>query len=191
MWETRRHRYSLAQRKSHFTFERLEHRLVLSGPGEGGIDEPTPLDLTRFESTEELEKYLIDDAIDKWGGLFGQPSWGYPPWPVPFPEFDFVATPLLRTAAEGATGAAADHSDTNTQVVGVDEADLVETDGNYLYILSGQEVVIADAWPHDELSVASRVEIDGQPLGQYLNGDRLTGLLPQQLMQQESWFFPC
>ena len=95
----------------------------------------------------------------------------------------FLERPEFRTTIDGAAGAAPDHSETNTQVVGVDEADLVETDGQYLYILSGQELVIADsgisltednAWTIGEFGVVSRVEIEGQPFGQYLSGDRLT-----------------
>ena len=31
-----------------------------------------------------------------------------------------------------------EHSETNTQVEGVDEADIVKTDGNFLYVLHGQ-----------------------------------------------------
>ncbi|NLB82242.1 MAG: hypothetical protein GX800_11690 [Clostridiaceae bacterium] len=34
----------------------------------------------------------------------------------------------------------ADHSETNVQVTGVDEADIVKTDGNYLYPVSGQKI---------------------------------------------------
>jgi uncharacterized secreted protein with C-terminal beta-propeller domain len=159
-----------AKRTSQFTFEHLESRMLLTGPGEGGTDDKTPaVALTRFGSAQELEQYLLGQALDRYGQLFGQPGW---------PGFWFLTdldvalgAPTARTGLEAASP---DHSDTNTQVAGVDEADLVETDGNYLYILSGQQLVIADAWPTEELSVASRWTIDGQPLGQYLNGDRLT-----------------
>ncbi len=35
-------------------------------------------------------------------------------------------------------------------------------------------MIIARAWPADELSVVSRTRIEGQPIGEYLNGTRLT-----------------
>lgn len=73
-------------------------------------------------------------------------------------------------------GGAPSHSATNTQVEGVDEGDRVETDGNYLYTISGQQVVIADSWPVDELRVVSRVNVPGQPFALYLREDRLTVL---------------
>lgn len=156
--------------------ESLETRRLLSGPGEDTSDALDQLELTRFESETELRDYLVADALKRWDGLFGQPA-----WPYAYPLYYGVDGPLAyrEGAIDFAEAPAAapdpDHSDTNTQVEGVDEADLVETDGNFLYILAGQELVVADAWPTSELSLVSpRYEIDGQPLGQYLNGDRLT-----------------
>jgi uncharacterized secreted protein with C-terminal beta-propeller domain len=66
------------------------------------------------------------------------------------------------------------YSETNVQVAGVDEGDIIETDGQQLYILTGGEVIIANAWPAGDLAVASRVPVQGTPIEQYLNGDRLT-----------------
>ena len=51
------------------------------------------------------------------------------------------------------------YSQTNTQEVGVDEADLVETDGQYLYMLSGGKLVIIDART-DQFNVVSETTID-------------------------------
>lgn len=65
------------------------------------------------------------------------------------------------------------HSETNVQVEGVDEADLIETDSDYLYTLTDGQLVITKAWPADQLEVASRVDIVGSPLGMYLDGDRV------------------
>ena len=144
---------------SPFTVEMLESRRVLAGPGDG------ELQLSRFESDAELEEFLLNDALEMWDGLFGQPGWPGP-WPVPLVD----APPFIRDLAGGGV----EHSDTNVQEAGVDEADIVENDGNYLYILSGSELVIADAWTPDELDVTARIEVEGQPIGEYLDGDRLT-----------------
>jgi uncharacterized secreted protein with C-terminal beta-propeller domain len=67
-------------------------------------------------------------------------------------------------------------SGTNTQEAGVDEADLVETDGQYIYSLEDDELIIASASPASAMSVVSRRAIDGTPLGLYRHGDRLTVL---------------
>jgi inhibitor of cysteine peptidase len=43
---------------------------------------------------------------------------------------------------EGAAGAAPDYSQTNAQVQGVDEGDIVKTDGTYIYVLRQNELII-------------------------------------------------
>jgi len=43
-----------------------------------------------------------------------------------------------------------DYSLTNVQVEGVDEADIVKTDGTYIYIISNQSIVILKAYPPEE-----------------------------------------
>lgn len=85
----------------------------------------------------------------------------------PWPPFDL-------DLSETSDGAGRDHSETNVQVAGVDEADLVETDGDYLYTLTHGQLVVTTAWPADELNVVGRTEIKGTPIGQYLHYDRLT-----------------
>lgn len=67
---------------------------------------------------------------------------------------------MKRAAADTAAGspprsAAADFSRTNVQVAGVDESDVVKTDGTYLYWVRGRQVVITEAAPADQMSVVS------------------------------------
>ncbi|MBR5539797.1 MAG: beta-propeller domain-containing protein [Clostridia bacterium] len=71
-----------------------------------------------------------------------------------------------------------EHSETNLQVVGVDEADIIKTDGRYLYVLSGGRVVVVD--PNDGYPqvlaefTLSHGEASGYGTsGMYLVGDRL------------------
>ncbi|MGI0016841.1 MAG: beta-propeller domain-containing protein, partial [Nitrososphaera sp.] len=70
-----------------------------------------------------------------------------------------------------------DYSGTNVQVAGVDEADFLKNDGKYAYVLSGDKLTIADAYPPEDAKVESRVSLDiaqGQSLqNMFLNGDRL------------------
>lgn len=56
------------------------------------------------------------------------------------------------------TGASADYSTTNVQVEGVDEADVVKTDGEYIYQVNKQRIVIAKAYPPQEMKVASMLD---------------------------------
>ncbi|MDD2422526.1 MAG: beta-propeller domain-containing protein, partial [Heliobacteriaceae bacterium] len=48
-----------------------------------------------------------------------------------------------------------DYSRTNLQVAGVDEADLVKTDGEYIYQVNGRRVVVVKAVPPEAMQVVS------------------------------------
>lgn len=70
-------------------------------------------------------------------------------------------------------GGGDDYSTTNVQVGGVDEGDIIKTDGKYIYTVTGNEVVIIDAYPADNAKELSRIKFDSQPSGIYINGDKL------------------
>ena len=52
-----------------------------------------------------------------------------------------------------------DYSGTNNQVAGVDEPDMVKTDGYFLYVLTGEDVVILRAYPASQAGVISRIDV--------------------------------
>ena len=60
--------------------------------------------------------------------------------------------------ALGSKGAV--HSETNIQVAGVDEADVVKTDGKFIYIASSDRVTVVEAFPVSELSNVSCIHSD-------------------------------
>jgi inhibitor of cysteine peptidase len=66
-----------------------------------------------------------------------------------------------------------DYSTTNIQVEGVDEADIVKTDGEYIYVVSNKSVVILKAYPAEEAEVLSKIDLDGALRGMFINGDKL------------------
>jgi hypothetical protein len=74
----------------------------------------------------------------------------------------------------GSRSSVPSHSGTNNQVQGVDEADIVQTDGNYLYILTQSDLVIVAAQPAADLAVASKTAIEGSPVAMFLDGTRLS-----------------
>jgi inhibitor of cysteine peptidase len=87
------------------------------------------------------------------------------------------ATPSAAPAAGAGTSEAGaqQHSGTNVQVEGVDEADLVKNDGNYVYAISGNTVFIVAAYPAREARVVSRIDFDRgtAPSEMFIRGDRL------------------
>jgi len=66
------------------------------------------------------------------------------------------------------------HSETNNQVAGVDELDKVKTDGQYIYTVSNNTVVIVSAYPVTNAQLVSRISILNQTIdGIFLSGNRL------------------
>ncbi|MCX6818908.1 MAG: beta-propeller domain-containing protein [Candidatus Aenigmarchaeota archaeon] len=75
---------------------------------------------------------------------------------------------------EGGAGTSAeDYSMTNIQVEGVDEADIVKNDGKYIYTVSGNKVVIVDAYPAENAKILSEIDINGTPSQIFINGNKL------------------
>lgn len=66
-----------------------------------------------------------------------------------------------------------EYSETNTQVEGVDEADRVKTDGQYLYLLSDRDLVVVRSWPAAETREVGRVRLGVWPSQFFLDGDRV------------------
>lgn len=82
----------------------------------------------------------------------------------------------LKNESAGAdTDNSADHSDTNVQVEGVDEADVVKTDGKYIFILSSYEktVKIVDVTGEKPRQLTSIKTEDIYNCDMYLSGGRL------------------
>ncbi len=93
-----------------------------------------------------------------------------------------VAAPMAREAEESAAeGPAptgdADFSRTNIQVEGVDEGDIVKTDGTFLYVVRSGEVTIVKARPADAMAVIGHVTFNDSdsftPEQVYIDGSRL------------------
>lgn len=67
-----------------------------------------------------------------------------------------------------------DYSETNIQVEGVDEADIIKNDGKYIYYVSDNVLYIVDAYPAEDAKVLSELEFEnGYPREIFINGDKL------------------
>lgn len=88
---------------------------------------------------------------------------------------DIPAPTLVGGVAESAQKADAsqEFSQTNIQVQGVDEADFVKNDGKYIYMLSGNKLVIVDAYPGEQAKIISETAIEGSPRDLFLNKENL------------------
>jgi inhibitor of cysteine peptidase len=65
------------------------------------------------------------------------------------------ASNMEKAEAPQAKAAAGDYSTTNVQVEGVDEADTVKTDGEYIYQINRQRIVISRAYPAGSMKMVS------------------------------------
>ena len=54
----------------------------------------------------------------------------------------------------------------------MDEADVIETDGNHIYLLQGSEFLTIDSLPAEATALRSRTPIEGYPSGMFVADNR-------------------
>ena len=85
-------------------------------------------------------------------------------------EVDFVETNDAEIKVSEDTK---DYSETNIQVEGVDEADIVKTDGDYIYSISGKSIIITNVKNQDNIKIESKIKDTGIPNDMILYKDTL------------------
>jgi inhibitor of cysteine peptidase len=81
-----------------------------------------------------------------------------------------VAQPTQGTTSQTATN---DHSTTNNQEVNVDEADIIKTDGSYIYSVSGNVLSVIRAYPYNTTKVMSTLSFTATPASLFIEGNYL------------------
>ncbi len=76
-------------------------------------------------------------------------------------------------ASDSAKTSASDYSETNIQVEGVDEADIVKNDGKYIYIVNAGNIVIVNAYPAKDMEILSEIDFDGYVNEIFIKDDKL------------------
>ena len=128
---------------------------------------PGPSEISRFSSYQELKEFVNVNTQDK----------------------DMLVMPgrfwsgAAEAEGDAAAPAASDYSTTNIQVAGVDEADIVKTDGEYIYFVSENKTIIVKAYPPEQAQIVSQIELEGTIIGIFINGDRLV------LFEQETPYY--
>lgn len=131
-------------------------------------DTPTGQGVAKFTSSGELEQFLIEQAVARYGFQFGVSQTNA--WPVYNMRYDEVVA--FGSVAEANVTTAL--SMTNTQEAGVDEADITETDGRYIYTFADGKLAIVDLFDPSNPTVVSLTEFGDNYTEMYLQGDRLT-----------------
>lgn len=121
--------------------------------------------MEQFESEVELKGFIKNYQS------------GYRPG-VLFSIENLVGRGFTADAAESAqtlsgSDGDVDYSSTNIQVEGVDEADLVKTDGRYIYLVKNTKVYIIRCYPPEEAEVVSSIEQGVRVDSIYISGVKL------------------
>jgi uncharacterized secreted protein with C-terminal beta-propeller domain len=127
------------------------------------VGKPLP---TFASEADIIAQFKAAQALGSGGGLFGR---------------DMVLNVMAPTAsADGMAGGAKSessgpsYSTTNNQVAGVDEADIVKTDGKYVYAFYKNTVKIIEAYPAEDAEVVATIPLgDVYPQNMFINGDHL------------------
>lgn len=88
---------------------------------------------------------------------------------------DLVALPqqTSTTAGRRVEESTSDYSTTNVQVAGVDEADIVKTDGTYIYTLSRNTLSIVLAYPANQAQLVSQTPLEIEAQDFFIGNERL------------------
>ena len=90
-------------------------------------------------------------------------------------KFTMSESDSVESLAESTSGESSEYSETNNQVEGVDEADIVKTDGEYIYSVSQQEIFITKANNGNPVNISSIV-CDYAVSEIYIHDDKLVAL---------------
>jgi hypothetical protein len=138
---------------------RLLGSLLLVAPLSVRCTSPTAADpLVRFDTCEELQGFLEERIL--------HPGRGAGVIVGCAPEA------LLAVPADGGAEGEGERvfTTTNTQEADVDEPDFVKNDGDHIFVLHKDRMVIVDAWPPTEASIVSETLIDGAPFSMFFDG---------------------
>ncbi|MCC2684101.1 MAG: hypothetical protein K0R75_1000 [Paenibacillaceae bacterium] len=95
------------------------------------------------------------------------------------------------TGGSAGGGGAVDYSTTNIQEQGVDEADIVKTDGEYIYTVSQGRVMIVRAYPAEHMELVGQIALEQfRPQELYVDDERLvvigSTVTPAPLIKQKA-----
>jgi uncharacterized secreted protein with C-terminal beta-propeller domain len=147
-----------------------------------------PVDNSQLETwlkAELVKSYQHSDVRYHYAALGSLNSAGAVPAPV------FAASvPGATDAQSSVNGQSRTYSTTNVQENGVDEGDLVKTDGEYIYLARGSHFLVLRGQPVAQAAVVSDIDLKEQIIEIHLHGTRVSlltvpysyaGMMPEVL----------
>ncbi len=140
-----------------------------------GFQFSPPPNLQRFSSITDLTQYMTTHHPPPLiTGLGWDSRWTLTP-AMTLADSTGSGTP---STIEGTGG----YSTTNVQVVGVDEPDIVKNDGQFIYCIVDEEVIVVDAYPSETAEIKTRFDPEGDLCALFLfNSTKLV------VITQSSW----
>lgn len=142
--------------------------------------QPVSYGLQAFNACDDFLDYVKEHAVE----LVGPWGFEYGYWGGPWVRGDVVMEMAADAAAETTAAASGvntapspqlgvDYSGTNIQELGVDEPDLIKTDGNQIVAISGNELFVVDV-TGDEPRLTGQTTIEsGWASDMFLFGDKV------------------
>jgi uncharacterized secreted protein with C-terminal beta-propeller domain len=144
---------------------------------ESYFDEDTKIETKQFASKAELLSFISENS-GSGGGYYGAYYKGGMMVEAAMDSSMATGAPAPKMAVNAARAEEGDsgsrqYSETNVQVKGVDEADIIKNDGSYIYTVSSNVLFIITAYPGEEAKVISRIKLEDRPESIFIEGDKL------------------
>ncbi|WP_327087634.1 beta-propeller domain-containing protein [Nonomuraea sp. NBC_01738] len=137
---------------------------------------PPKLDLSRdvrlvaYSGCDDMLAGLREHAAKNVG------AWGFGGGITPYMARDLAESTPQQSTAKADTGGAVEHSTTNVNEAGVDEPDLVKTDGNRVFTVAGGKLRVIDTATKKVTGLLNLVDKDNpayMPADLLISGDRV------------------
>ncbi|MGI2336649.1 MAG: beta-propeller domain-containing protein [Dehalogenimonas sp.] len=135
--------------------------LIVPDWGAGNTNPVSNDGLPKFSSEEALVSAFTQAQARGYSGIY-------------FAEDGAVLAPQAVASSKAGAANEISYSSTNIQVAGVDEADIVKTDGKYIYVVAGSSIYLAQVYPDESARILANIDIQGfSPQELFIDGDRL------------------
>ncbi len=159
---------------------------ALCAPLWGCAPSPEVATLQQFKTCEAVSQYIKEQAsrinTTDWynpdqryfGGMFGGSVMAGAPADMAMPAGEATTTSRSNSANKSsASSGSTNYSQTNVQVAGVDEADIVKNDDKYIYVLRSPYFLMYKAWPAKELKLVGQHKLDGNLTEMFVHNQKV------------------
>lgn len=130
------------------------------------------VDLQQFASCDAMKDHLADSFMHQYGSF----------------EYHFGGFEDSGVAeGDSSPSAPSDYSTTNIQEAGVDEPDLVKTDGEFIYMSTSDTLRIVQSWPVEDSQEVGQVRLSGNTSDLFLHGDRMIAYSSDYIERDGGW----